>query len=90
MPRIMIVPLLFGCLLCTAPAMADGIGSGESAPDPQDQAFTALQTENVNLSKKVADLEAVPSITEDALALKSRQRLREIAADVKSQRQSMA
>jgi len=88
--RIMIVVVLFGSLLLTAPAMAEENGAVGPAPAPQDLALTALQSENALLSRKVADLEAVPGINADALAAKSRQRLREIAADVKSQRQSMA
>jgi len=86
----MIVPLLFGCLLFTAPAKADEIGSGESAPGRQEQALTALQHDNALLSRQVADLETIPSINADTLALKSCRRLKEIAADVKTQRQSMA
>lgn len=88
--RIMIIPALFGCMVLTAPAMANENGAGGSAPGPQELALTALQAENALLSRKVADLETVPNINADALTAKSRQRLREIAADVKSQRQSMA
>jgi hypothetical protein len=77
-------------MVLTAPAMANENGAGGSAPGPQELALTALQAENALLSRKVADLETVPNINADALTAKSRQRLREIAADVKSQRQSMA
>lgn len=88
--RIMKVAVLFGSLLLSATAMAEEKVAGGPAPAPRDLALTALQSENALLSRKVADLEAIPGINADALAAKSRQRLREIAADVKSQRQSMA
>lgn len=90
MYRTTMVPLLTGCLMFTVPAMADETIAAGAVPGPGEQAITALQAENDLLSKKVAELEAVPSISADALAAKSRQRLREIAADVKGQRQSMA
>jgi len=88
--RTTMVTLLFGCLMVTAPALADDITPGGSASAPQDQALATLQAENAQLSRKVAELEAVPGINQDALAAKSRQRLREIAADVKSQCKSLA
>jgi len=88
--RTTMVMLLFCCLTISAPALADDIAPAASAAAPQDQALTALQAENAQLSRKVAELESVPSISADALSAKSRQRLSEIAADVKGQRQSMA
>lgn len=88
--RFKMVVLLLGCLMISAPALADDIAPAASASAPQDQALAALQVENAQLSRKLAELESVPSITADALAGKSRQRLKEIAADVKCQRQSMA
>lgn len=88
--RFKMVVLMLGCLSITVPALADDIAPVASAAAPQDQALAALQAENAQLSRKVAEMEAVPSISADALAAKSRQRLRDIAADVKGQRQSMA
>lgn len=88
--RTTMVTLLFGCLMVTAPALADNITPGGSVPAPQDQALATLQAENAQLSRKVAELEAVPGINQDALTAKSRQRLREIAADVKGQCKSLA
>ncbi|MHC1697986.1 MAG: hypothetical protein AB9919_08040 [Geobacteraceae bacterium] len=90
MSRIILVSLLFGSLLITAPAMADENDSLASTQTKNDQTFAALQEENTQLTSKIADLESVPSINADALVLKNLQHLKEIAADVRTQRTILA
>lgn len=89
-PRRLILSLLVGHLLTTPPAMADENGSCESALKEKDQLLVTLQNANTQLSHKLVDLETVPAINADTLALKSQQKLCEIAVDVKNQRQSLA
>jgi hypothetical protein len=90
MSRSLLVSLLFGCLLLTTPALADESVSLSLPHTNNDQTFAALQEENAQLNRKIAELESVPSIKTDALVMKNLQHLKEIAADVKKQRKILA
>ena len=89
MSRIILI-LLFGYLLFTAPAMADESYALTSTLHDNDQALSVLQEENVRLTRKVVELESIPSINADALLLKNLQYLKDIVTDVRIQRQILA
>lgn len=81
--------LLCGLLaagLCATQAVAE-----EAVPARQPEtAIAELARENGLLKEKIRQLECMPVISSEALAARNYQRLREIAADVKVQRQTMS
>ncbi len=90
MARILIIPLIFIPLMFGASAMADENLSCEALLKQREEALSTLAKNNALLQEKIAAAEGIPHISNDALALKSYRRLQEIAADIKTQRQSMA
>lgn len=75
--------------LCTVPALAEETAAPDALVNQQETALGELAKENALLKEKLHLLENSPAITSDALARKNYQRLREIAIDVKTQRQTM-
>ena len=72
-------------------AMADNIPADPAAQLKQkEDELNALQKEYALIQEKLKMLESTPSITCERLAAKNHQRLKEITADVKTQRQTMA
>jgi len=69
MSRSLLVSLLFGYLLIPTPALADENDSTSLTHSNNDQTLAALQEENLQLSKRITELESVPSINTDALVL---------------------
>lgn len=89
-----VVTMVAALLLAAGAAMPAG-----AADLPSDQAallklkddeLLTLRKELTLLQEKVKLLEGTPSITGDRLAAKNHQRLKDIATDVKAQRQTMA
>lgn len=83
MLRIMILSVLSGCLMVTVPAFAEQKETVIPSADVQAPKELHSNTSPVNQ-------ETVPTINTETLTLKSRQRLMEIAADIKCQRKSLA
>jgi hypothetical protein len=81
------------CLLARGffpiPARAEETVFPAGLAKQQEATIEGLARENVLLKEKLRTIESSPSITGNALALKNYQRLREITADVKTQRQTM-
>lgn len=79
-------------VICTGAlsASAEDALNCETLLKQRDETLQALQADNTLLKERIKSLESAPYITREALAVKNNQRLREIAADVKVQRQSMA
>ncbi len=75
--------------LCSAPVMAEEAPASAAMAGQKETAIAELLKENALLKEKLRIFENSPAISGDALALKNYQRLREIAADVKTQRQTM-
>ncbi|HKZ17684.1 MAG TPA: hypothetical protein VJ161_09520 [Geobacteraceae bacterium] len=90
MHRILIVPLVFFTIMFAVSAMADEKPCCEDLLKQQQEALASLEKENALLQEKIAAFEGAPHISCDVLALKNYRRLREIAGDIKAQRQSMA
>ncbi len=74
--------------LLHAPAHAEENACGPSTPS--EEQLVALQQENATLTLKIKQLEATSGIPIEHLRQKKVQRLREIAANVKTQRQTMS
>lgn len=90
MSRIIPVLLLLCLLLFTDSSLADESVSPLPINANNDQTLAALQEVNVLLTRKIAEFESTPSINADALVLKNLQHLKEIAADVNTQRRILA
>ncbi len=90
MARNLLVTLLLLFMMHTTAAFAEETLSPETLLQKKDEALSALQRDNAALQEKIRALEETPRVGKDQLALKSYRRLQEIAADVKTQRQSMA
>jgi len=80
-----IVPIAL-ILLCFAGAHAEENVCGPTTPN-EEQMFS-LHLENEGLKLKIRQLESVKGISAESLRQKKLQRLKEIAADVKTQRQA--
>lgn len=73
----------------TAMAQATANLSPQELLRQKEEELQALKQEHLLLQGKLALLQGTPSLTRDTLAAKNLQRLKEIAADVKAQRQTM-
>ncbi|SNB47704.1 hypothetical protein [Geobacter sp. DSM 9736] len=77
--------------LFATPLLAAGMETDiETLLKQKEEEILLLQKEHAQIQEKLKALEGAPSLTSAALTAKNLQRLREIAADVKGQRQTMA
>jgi len=76
-------------LVTVSPAHADD-GSAPLTITPLDDPLATLRTENDGLAARIKQLESISCIPADQLHQKKARRLKEIAANVKIQRQSMS
>lgn len=68
----------------------EGAAPGLLPPNRQEEVVQALARDNAQLRERLRQLTGTPSLTGEALAGKSVQRLQEIARDTRAQRQAMA
>ena len=90
MVRILLIPILLFSMIWATSATAEEIPPVETLLKQKDDALSALQRDNAILQEKLRALEDSPRIGKEELNLKRYRRLMEIAAHVKTQRQSMA
>lgn len=82
--------MFFLAALLPALVLADEKPCCEDLLNQREESLVSMEQEVARLKEKIAALEATPAINREMLVLKNYQRLRDIAGDVKAQRQSMA
>src|SRR5690242_17870044 len=86
----LIPPLLIATLILMLTASADAAENAAAPPTPAEEQLARLQQENLALTARVRELESLSCIPTESLRQKKTQKLKEIAANVKLQRQGMS
>lgn len=81
-------PLLIAAVMCSAAVSASAADTGHGPLTPAEEQILKLQQDNELLSQRIRHLDAIKAIPVEQLRRKKVLRLKEIAADVKTQRQS--